>query len=104
MAQQARPIGMGQSEFDFAGCPGGACPNGACQTGACPGGACGPYGCSPTNPKCVRDARSFSYTQPNNLRYPAQGMPGGAVVYPYYTHKGPSDFFRDDPSNRNLPR
>lgn len=39
---------------------------------------------------------SYSYCQPNNLSYPPPQVPGGAVVYPYYTLKGPSDFFRDD--------
>ena len=26
--------------------------------------------------------------------YPPPQVPGGAVMYPYYTLKGPSDFFR----------
>jgi len=39
---------------------------------------------------------SYSYSRPNNLSYPPPQVPGGAIVYPYYTLKGPSDFFRDD--------
>lgn len=80
--------GMGQSEFPVSngGCPGGACGQ---------GGYCGPGGgCSPLNPSFVRDARSYSYCQPKDLRYPNANAVGGAVAYPYYTHKGPSDFFR----------
>jgi hypothetical protein len=39
---------------------------------------------------------TYSYKRPNNLVYPPPQVPGGAIVYPYYTLKGPSDFFRDD--------
>lgn len=39
---------------------------------------------------------TYSYSRPNNLSYPPPQVPGGAIVYPYYTLKGPSDFFRDD--------
>jgi hypothetical protein len=38
---------------------------------------------------------TYSYHRPNNLVYPPPQVPGGAVVYPYYTLKGPSDFFRE---------
>ena len=62
----------------------------SCRTGV---GGC-PPGCNHLNPKCVRDARSYSYSQPKNLVYPNANATGGAVVYPYYTHKSPSDFFR----------
>lgn len=37
---------------------------------------------------------TYDYIRPKNLLYPPPQVPGGAVVYPYYTHKGPSDFFR----------
>ena len=37
---------------------------------------------------------SYSYQRPSNLQYPPPQVPGGVVVYPYYTLKGPSDFFR----------
>jgi hypothetical protein len=46
-----------------------------------------------------RHGFSYSYKQPNDLVYPPPGPAGGAggvVVYPYYTHKGPSDFFRTE--------
>lgn len=85
-----------------------SCPNGTgCPTcpGACPSYGSygyGGYGCPSGNcnhfqhlhPKCVRDSRTYSYKQPSDLRYPMQNQLGGVVVYPYYTHKGPSDFFR----------
>jgi hypothetical protein len=72
-------------------CPGGACPPG----GYCPSGHCGHCGngeivCQPHH------GRSFSYKVPDDLSYPPPTVPGGAVVYPYYTHKGPSDFFRKE--------
>jgi hypothetical protein len=37
---------------------------------------------------------NYSYHRPRNLAYPPPNLPGGAVIYPYYTHKGPSCFFR----------
>lgn len=38
--------------------------------------------------------RHFStYDPPNNLTYPPAQVPAGFVQYPYYTIKGPSDFF-----------
>lgn len=46
-----------------------------------------------------RHGFSYSYKQPNDLVYPPPGPAGGAggvIVYPYYTHKGPSDFFRTE--------
>ncbi len=83
-------------------CPNGACPpgygapcppgHGPAMGGGCPTGACG-AGCGPQH------YHSYSYSRPNNLVYPqaeAGNVPGGAVVYPYYTHRGPSDFFRKD--------
>jgi len=36
---------------------------------------------------------TYRYKQPQCLVYPAPNQPAGAVTYPYYTHKGPSDFF-----------
>lgn len=81
--------------YGGAGCPQGVCPSGTCPPGACPGG----YGC----PSCgmgngldwyPKHYSSYSYQVPNDLVYPQQNQPGGAIVYPYYTHRGPSDFFR----------
>ncbi len=57
------------------------------------GGAyCQPYDC---NLNCYpRHNYTYGYNRPRHLVYPQQNSTGGAVVYPYYTHKGPSDFFR----------
>lgn len=71
-----------------AACPGG-CPHGACPSGHC-GHGCG-HGCGHPH-----HYHSYSYERPANLVYPSPNAVGGSVVYPYYTHKGPSDFFRDD--------
>jgi len=60
-------------------CPPGG--YGQCQNGQC-------------HSAFYRDRFSYSYQVPNDLVYPPAGGVGGAVVYPYYTHKGPSDFFR----------
>ena len=70
--------------------PGAGCQPGGCQPGGCqPGGGCGRDGdCNP------KHTYTYSYSRPNNLVYPQQNMPAGATVYPYYTHKGPSDFFQ----------
>jgi hypothetical protein len=35
----------------------------------------------------------FSYEQPRNLVYPPANTPAAVVQYPYYTLKGPDDFF-----------
>ena len=81
-------------------CPGGGCPTGYGMygggmayggMGGCPTGMCG-AGC---NGGCVRNHHTYRVEQPKNLVYPQAGAVGGAVVYPYYTHKGPSDFFRE---------
>lgn len=63
------------------------CPQGGW---GCPNGQCG------NNLDWYpRHGFTYSYERPNDLVYPPAGGIGGAVVYPYYTHKGPSDFFRD---------
>ena len=40
--------------------------------------------------------QTYAYHRPNDLNYPSQNSVGGAVVYSYYTLKGPSDFFHDE--------
>ena len=68
---------------------GGACPHGI--QGGC-------RGCNTAGGRAPdwypQHHKTYSYSVPNDLSYPAQNAVGGAVVYPYYTHKGPSDFFR----------
>jgi hypothetical protein len=36
---------------------------------------------------------TYEYKWPNNLVYPQYGAPAGMVQYPYYTFRGPTDFF-----------
>jgi hypothetical protein len=40
--------------------------------------------------------QTYAYHRPRDLQYPSQNSVGGAVVYSYYTLKGPSDFFHDE--------
>jgi hypothetical protein len=35
----------------------------------------------------------YTYHEPRNLLYPPDNAPAAVVVYPYYTVKGPDDFF-----------
>lgn len=80
----------------------GPCPNGCPPP---PGWVNGAYdfwpgGCPYCGADFVRHApthyHTYSYKRPNDLVYPSPNSVGGAVVYSYYTLRGPSDFFRDD--------
>ena len=63
--------------------------------------SCGANGCN----TCLYENSSYNpdwypthhhwyrYKPPKNLVYPPANQPGGVVVYPYYTLKGPDDFF-----------
>ena len=78
--------------------PAGYGPGGPGQSGGCPPHHCHPNGaecplCAPDNFHAPEHHHTFSYRQPKNLVYPPQNQPAGVVVYPYYTCKGPSDFF-----------
>jgi len=56
----------------------------------------GGYYCPPTTygHHGLRQHRHwFTYDQPTDLRYPAANTPAPIVQYPYFTVKGPSDFF-----------
>lgn len=56
------------------------------------GGYCDPSGCGRefcAPPQCYR----FQYQVPQGLNYPPQNAMPGVVQYPYYTVKGPDDFF-----------
>ena len=76
------------------GLHGGRGANGACPTGECPNGRCNggcishlPYHLAPTH-------RNFhTYQVPQGLTYPAQNQPPASIQYPYYTTRGPTDFF-----------
>jgi hypothetical protein len=79
-------------DAQMAGCP----PQGGqCRTGTCPHGVHGGCrSCGSANDWYPQHHFSYSYSVPNDLKYPSQNAVGGAIAYPYYTFKGPSDFFR----------
>jgi hypothetical protein len=57
-----------------------------------------PYGaecplCAPDHFWTPTHHHTYDYRQPKNLVYPPHNQPAATVVYPYYTLKGPSDFF-----------
>lgn len=68
------------------GCPecqyGHRCPNDGCKR-------CG-LGCKGGIP---HHHHTYRHDWPQNMVYPAEGMTGGQVQYPYYTLRGPTDFF-----------
>ncbi len=65
----------------------------SCPSGQCPAEwAQSPANC-PDNYHFPKHHHTFDYRQPKNLVYPPQNQPAAVVVYPYYTCKGPSDFF-----------
>jgi len=102
------------------GCANGACANGACADGACAQGACGQceggghfvgrcagcgagllHGCN----KCGHCGLACGhgllghhkqYTDIGAQAAP-NGPPTGTVAYPYYTTRGPRDFFAANP-------
>lgn len=64
----------------------------ACQTGRCGGTAAGCQSC--LNLPFYPVHRNYvHYDVPTDLSYPQQNTPAAVVQYPYYTLKGPSDFF-----------
>jgi len=65
---------------------GAACPQGGCHR--C-GRGCGQHGGIPHH------YQTYQYNWPENMVYPQQGVPSGMVQYPYYTLRGPTDFFMD---------
>lgn len=100
--------------------PRSACPDGSCNNGPGHPGAISPYWrrgnfdaqpCPPGAGNCPPnhqeqswdhggrrhrgqyDYHTYSYKRPDCLVNPQPNQPGGTVTYPYYTHKGPSDFF-----------
>jgi hypothetical protein len=95
MGQDGMPYQAGGYGCPNGMCPQGGCPQGYCPQGGCPQGGCQPGYCGDGSIACQpHHGYSYSYKTPNDLSYPSPQVPGGAVMYPYYTHKGPSDFFR----------
>lgn len=71
--------------------------NGDCQDG-CGCGQCHIGGCGNAIGRYITEGypthvHKFSYYPPKNLSYPAPNVPAAVVQYPYYTVKGPDDFF-----------
>lgn len=71
------------------GCPaceyGRGCPQGGCQHCGCNNG-CGPGG-------CPQHYQTYRYNWPQNMVAPPSEVPAAMVQYPYYTLRGPTDFF-----------
>jgi len=80
--------GAGGGHGHGQGCPacngGQNCPNGGCRHCGC--------GCDQGH-GCPDHYYTYSYKEPKNLVYPQQQLPAGMVQYPYYTLRGPTDFF-----------
>ena len=67
----------------------GGCPH--CQYGsACPPDGCPHCGC---DHGCPKHHQSYQYKWPDNLVYPQGPVPAAMVQWPYYTLRGPTDFF-----------
>lgn len=75
--------------------------SGSCDScgGGCPDGQCtnDPHGCGCASGRShdwyPTHYHWFSYNAPDELLYPPANMPAAVVQYPYYTLKGPDDFF-----------
>lgn len=73
--------------YKMGGYGAGGCPH--CQNGS----ACPPDGCQHCGHGCPKHHMTYSYKWPQNQVYPPAMMPPAMVQYPYYTFRGPSDFF-----------
>ncbi|HID22559.1 MAG TPA: hypothetical protein EYP14_09175 [Planctomycetaceae bacterium] len=77
------------------------CPNGNCRfcrSGTlCRNGLGRLFGCDGC-PKLWYPTHhhTYCYKRPQGLVYPPQNQPAAVVQYPYYTVKGPTDFFYDE--------
>jgi len=80
--------GMGAA----AGCP--ACEYGRnCQPGGCQHCGCNSGNCGPGGPGCPQVYQTYQYNWPRNVVAPPAEVPNAMVQYPYYTLRGPTDFF-----------
>ena len=86
--------GAGAGAGAATGCPaceyGRGCPQGGCQhcgcNSWCNSGNCGPGG-------CPQHYQTYQYNWPQNMVSPPTDVPNAMVQYPYYTLRGPTDFF-----------
>lgn len=96
-----------QVGFHGWGCNNGCCNDGCqkCPTcgdcsgrcGHCLSGCCsglGNFRNGPGGAWVPTHQHWFSYEAPRNLQYPAANVPPASIFYPYYTVKGPDDFFK----------
>ena len=96
------PTFRAQSPATFAshGSPhGDGCPMCEMNAQACPPGAmCNNYG-NCKDPNCMNlpchpvHRNFYTYDAPDNLMYPPQNQEAATYQYPYYTLRGPTDFF-----------
>jgi len=61
-------------------------PTGSLQAG-------GAENCEQRPHGCPSHYQTYSYNWPQNMVYPNSQTPAGVVQYPYYTFRGPTDFF-----------
>ena len=85
-ATSANQCATCDSGYTSAGMPAN-CDNGACQS-------CGPGRAPCVNLPCHPVHRNFhTYDAPRGLSYPQNDTPAAVYQYPYYTTRGPTDFF-----------
>ncbi len=104
-ASYGSPMEGGWDSCDAGGmscdCQSGACPPGAmcppgagaCPTGSCRGGKC--HGQCLNLPFHPVHRNFHSYQVPRGLSYPQDDAPPASYQYPYYTTRGPTDFFME---------
>jgi hypothetical protein len=78
----------GDSSCDYSECDNGCPPggHGHCRSPHIVGGGFGGHG-------FPHHRQTYSYDWPQNPVYPPPVLPAGFVQYPYYTLRGPTDFF-----------
>jgi len=83
-------LGRTYTAGDNGGCQqcnnGQSCPQGGCQR-------CG-RGCGYRN-GAPQHYQTYQYNWPQSQVYPQHGVPSGIIQYPYYTLRGPTDFFME---------
>jgi hypothetical protein len=93
----AGPSGYYTNRTQPGAAPGGSCDCQECNNGQqCPQGGCrrcgrGCFGHGPF----PHHYQTYQYNWPRNQVYPTQGVPAGVIQYPYYTLRGPTDFFME---------
>ncbi len=87
--QQTGYLFGNRSDNGCPNCPGGELnSSGGCGLCGWLGGGHGGHGWHPTH------HHTYDYRAPKGLVYPPANQPAAIVQYPYYTVKGPDDFFK----------